>query len=493
MTKRCEFHTLPLRVQRHLSEPHLADGRLAVFTLSDAGQINAICGDEAVFGENVAARVAEILHGIDVHQELRLPLLNLQGLKPLHFELLRDHAQSFVVLSAAANEAAWVGASQQQINDLALLAYRQRSVITALKRSRDMLMRSEADLKRMNAMQELMVGKYSHEFGAPLTAILGQLDVLGTPVDADLARALRRIRQAALHLQSLVQGGLDFAVGSNDSRSERSPVELAGFAEEIRELFASMAEEKSLALQVDAPTTIVMIDPLRLRQLAVNLLSNAIKYSRTGVITLALRFASGTLTLRVADQGVGMSAAQVDALFKSAVRFSPGESGSGLGMMIVHDLCQRLGGTVKVESAPAVGTTITIGLPCVPAVADIRGRPLRVLLIDDDADLREIIAALVSAFGHEVEAVASIEQALVVTIPPDVILVDDQLAEGISGLANAPRLRANVPQASIIGMSATNTRKTETLALEFGCDAFIAKPIRQPVLKTLLDQLGQRP
>lgn len=261
--------------------------------------------------------------------------------------------------------------------------------------------RAVADLLRRQA-EELKVAKYNaeeasrakgeflanmtHEIRTPMTAIIGYVDML---VDPEMPQTLRQshaetIQRNARHLLGLINNILNYSkMESGRMQVEVIESDLKQIVRDAAEIARALAEKKGLFLveqwDDDVPGT-VFTDPTRLREVMVNLLGNAVKYTEEGGVQLTIGVgerdeagAARSIVLAVRDSGIGLSQEQIARLFKPfeqadnsiARRFG----GTGLGLVIARRFIEMLGGTVKAEGEPGVGSVFTVVVP-----VDSRGR-----------------------------------------------------------------------------------------------------------------------
>jgi signal transduction histidine kinase/CheY-like chemotaxis protein len=235
------------------------------------------------------------------------------------------------------------------------------------------------------------------------------------------------------------------------------------------------------------------VDPLRWEQLLMNLLDNAMKYSpprRTITVTLA-DARNGSLSLRVADEGIGIRPDRIARIFDRFYRAheDPGLSGLGLGLYIAREIAERHGGQIEVSSVAGQKTEFTVTLPTKPAAPVEDSRPVRdaepisplqshrrVLIVDDEADVRMLVEAVLRESGQVVTSAENGEEALALAMrePPDLILLDKMMPV-MDGTAFAKAYRAAVPHpAPIVAFCAS--RDAETWANSIGAVAHVGKP-----------------
>jgi anti-anti-sigma factor len=411
----------------------------------------------------------------------------------------------------------------------------------------------QAERRRAEALAELDRAKtdffsnVSHEFRTPLTLIMGPVAELrsspAAAADARVAHELAVVERNALRLQKLVNTLLDFSrlqAGRIDARFE--PVDLAAVTAELASVFRSAVERAGLTLTVDTPPlpTPVHVDRDMWEKVVLNLLSNALKYTFTGGITVALREDGDRAVLTVADTGTGIPAAELPRLFERFTRVSGARSrsgeGSGIGLAMVRELVGLHGGDIAVDSTPDVGTSFTVTLPLgathlpadqlappapeapavsgavtpfvsealrwlpedagevVPAVPGPRTG--RVLVADDNADMRDYIVRLLAPV-HEVRAVSDGRAALEAALadPPDLVVSDVMMPE-LDGLGLLGELRADprTARVPVVLLSARAGQEAAVEGLAAGADDYLVKPFSAQELLARVDahlQLGR--
>lgn len=230
----------------------------------------------------------------------------------------------------------------------------------------------------------------SHELRTPLNAIIGYSEMLmenADGKDTSLVEVtdLEKIQVAGKHLLTMINDILDLSkIEAGKMEIASQPVELEPLIEEAIITVQPLADENQtvLNLELQQPLSSIFSDATRLRQILLNLLSNACKFTECGSVTLTANCreepGSAWLQLTVADTGVGMTDQQISRLFQPFSQAEAGATsrlgGTGLGLAIVSKICERMGGSISVESAAGKGTTATVKLPYVstqdPCVQD---------------------------------------------------------------------------------------------------------------------------
>ena len=386
----------------------------------------------------------------------------------------------------------------------------------------------EEERARAEALAELDRAKtafftnVSHEFRTPLTLMLGPL----TDALADDATALpdgqrERVETAlrgAERLLKLVNDLLTFSsVEAGRPTSVLQPVDLAALTTAVASGFRAAVERGGLVLDVDCPPLPrpVVVDPDHWERIVTNLLSNALKFTFSGRICVRLQGDDVGVVLEVADTGVGIPAEALPRLFDRFSRVSGtrarSHEGSGIGLALVRELTALLGGEVAVDSAVGAGTRFTVRVPYgAPADVDAVAAPspgasvraavaeatswtagttaaaaspapgaVRVLVADDNADMREHLARLLRAEGWSVETVADGREALLAlrAAPPDLLLTDVMMPE-LDGFELLRAVRADPRTATlpVVVLSARAGEGASAEGLDLGADDYVVKP-----------------
>jgi PAS domain S-box-containing protein len=377
--------------------------------------------------------------------------------------------------------------------------------------------RSEAELRLAKDAAEAasrakssFLANMSHELRTPLNAILGYAQVLGREADlgARPQRAVGVIERSGQHLLSLINEILDLAkIESGTIEMHRAPFDFPGLLAGVADLMRARAEDKGLAFTSESPAVLpaaVRADEKRLRQVLTNLLDNAIKYTASGGVKLTVARHEGRYRFVVEDTGIGISADQLPRIFETFHQIRSEQEfieGTGLGLAISKTLVALMGGTLEVASTPGEGSRFWFDLDLPEAEADdsgplrrvvgVRGGRRRLLVVDDNADNRQLLRDLLVPMGFEVEEAADAESGLarVAAAQPDAILLDLRMP-GMSGLEATRRLRDLDTGRGlvVIAVSASVFGYHREECIAAGADDFLAKPFR---LERLLDLLCQ--
>ena len=346
----------------------------------------------------------------------------------------------------------------------------------------------------------------THELRTPLNAIIGFSGVLrGSPrLAGDDARHVGLIHDASNTLLELVNSVLDYSkLEAGAAQLEVRPFDPVAPARAMAGLLAEQASAKGLDLAVVTQGEIAPLvgDATRIRQVLLNFLSNAIKFTAAGGVTVTVTQgpAQGDgdrLRMAVSDSGIGVTREQVDHLFDRFTQADASVSrqygGTGLGLAICKRIVELMGGTLGCDSTPGEGATFwfeltlpraeALPVEAEPAEAPALEAPLRLLLVEDVAVNRELIATLLAPFEVEIEACENGQLAVDAMVRGgfDLVLMDVQMPV-MDGLTATRAIRA-LPHAHarttpIIAMTANVLPEQVRKCLDAGMDDHIGKPI----------------
>ncbi len=411
--------------------------------------------------------------------------------------------------------------------------------------------RTEA-LAELDRAKTIFFSNVSHEFRTPLTLLLGPLDdvlahagALPPAQQRDLLLAQRN----GLRLLRLVNTLLDFSrIEAGRVQAVFEPTDLPTLTADLASTFRSAIERAGLQLiahcpPLDPPMT-VYVDREMWEKVILNLLSNAFKHTFEGEIVVSVRTAADarSVVVEVRDTGVGIPAEELPRLFERFHRVQGAEArtheGTGIGLALVQELVKLHGGSIDVTSEVGVGTTFTVTLRAgavhlpperigatrqlastatgaaayveealrwLPTDDSTSETPLageldwlpeqgaatrgRVLLADDNADMRDYVARLLSG-QYQVTAVADGEAALATALeePPDLVLSDVMMPR-LDGYALLRALREDIRtrEVPVILVSARAGEEARVEGLELGADDYLIKPFSARELLARVD------
>ncbi len=380
---------------------------------------------------------------------------------------------------------------------------------------RDALAREQttrAAAEAANRTKDEFLATLSHELRSPLGVIITWVTLLrsGRVDDAGKLRAFEAIERNTRLQAKLIEDLLDVSrIISGKMRLDVGVVDLAQVVDAALDGVRHAADAKHIQLEAipDATVGPVSGDPARLQQVIWNLLSNAIKFTpRSGRVAVRVERVDSYAQIQVTDSGRGIDPAFLPHIFErfrqADASTTRSEGGLGLGLAIVRHLVELHGGTVQAESGGlGQGSTFTVRLPVravrapvamaisarvarqpLPAVTlpDLNG--LRVLVLDDELDAREAIAAVLEGCKAQVTAVATVQQALAAlergaaqVVVSDIAMPSEDGYGFIQDLRRLPADRGG--KLPVIALTAHAGLQERQRILAAGFDAFLAKPI----------------
>ncbi len=391
------------------------------------------------------------------------------------------------------------------------------------------------ELAELDRAKTTFFSNISHEFRTPLTLILGPVDDLQhrTGLDEQVRQELGLVHRNGLRLAKLVNTLLDFSrIQAGRIQAQFEPVDLAAVTADLASVFRSAVDRAGLTLSVDCPPQDepVYVDRDMWEKVVLNLLSNALKFTFEGAITVRVGRDGEHAVVTVTDTGIGVAAAEIPRLFERfhRVESARGRSteGSGIGLALVRELVGLHGGTITADSREGAGSTFTVRLPFgaahlppdglatapgARAAAGVIGEPYvqealrwlpdradvtdatasaamsapadgelaRVLIADDNADMREYLTNLLRTAGYQVQAVNDGEQALAAIRAqlPDLV-ISDVMMPGLDGLELVAALRGDPRTAAlpVLLLSARAGQEASIEGLQAGADDYLVKP-----------------
>ena len=386
------------------------------------------------------------------------------------------------------------------------------------------LARAKAVAESASFAKSRYLADISHDIRSPLNAIYGYAQLVERAGSAQEVpqEAASVIRRCTEHINAMVEGLLDIAQVENGVlRIKTETVDFESFLEQIVRMVRPAASSKGLAF-VYAPQGRlpghVRMDQGRLRQILLNLLFNAVKYSDSGSVTLAVRYSNQIATFEVRDTGPGIAPQDQAEIFEAFRRGSDAatdkQAGAGLGLSIARTLAEILGGQLDLVESTKAGTVFRLALMLgetndtsagAPASAKRRivgyeGPSRRVLVVDDEAENRDLMARLLRPLGFDVLVASGGEAALALceAYVFDLAVLDISMA-GMSGWQVAAALRQRWGDGVRILMLSGNAQEFHKPALgpdlaavgfEPAHDRFLLKPVAYDALVEALGSLA---
>jgi signal transduction histidine kinase/CheY-like chemotaxis protein len=357
----------------------------------------------------------------------------------------------------------------------------------------------------------------SHELRTPLNAIIGYSEMLQEDA-ADLGAEqftddLKKINAAGKHLLELINAVLDLSkIEAGKMELYLESFDVAALVQDIAAVIQPLAAKNDNRVDVRCPDGIgsMHADLTKVRQTLFNLLSNACKFTERGAVSLAVtrdaRDSQDWLVFSVSDTGIGMTPEQLAKLFEAFTQADAATTrrfgGTGLGLALSRRLCRMMGGDVTVESASGRGSTFTVRLPArvvdaVEAAAEEPAPPAEpvdrvppgvgtVLVIDDEAAVRDLMQRFLTKEGFRVVTAAGGEEGLrrARELRPDAITLDVMMP-GMDGWAVLSALKADRDLADIPVVMLTIV-DDKNLGYALGAADYLTKPIDRERLVAVL-------
>ena len=459
-------------------------------------------GDELAFGAGMSAAALREW----VHSDATRPALT--------FEVRRGADRVLAVLAQEMPDRGFVISFTDISAERAAIAAMAHANETLEQRVMERTLELEdalSDAERANASRSRFVAAASHDLLQPLSAAklyISSIDDSG--IAARTRETLEKAQNALISVEGILGALLDISkLESGLAAVDITAVRLDRLLRQLHDEFAPMAAAKGISLRIVPCTALVESDASYLRRILQNLIGNALRYTETGKVLVGARRRRGGVRLEVWDTGPGIPEEEQDNIFKEFHRLNAHASaseGMGLGLAIVERACALLGHPLGLWSEPGKGTRFFVSVPFAEARPAPVGRPALAppvtpaaptdtlaLLVENDAELRRAMCQLLEKWGISVFDVKDGEAAAAlldeIGMAPDVMLVDYQLGEGMTGLEAVAALRARhgpVP-AQII----TANRSPEVRML---CEAagvgLMYKPIDARALETYLNALA---
>jgi signal transduction histidine kinase/CheY-like chemotaxis protein len=389
-----------------------------------------------------------------------------------------------------------------------------------------------------NRAKSVFLANMSHELRTPLNAVLGFSELLLRDAAGGRERLspnqtghLTTVHRSGDHLLTLINNVLDLSrIEAGRAAVNPSDFDLHELLAGLEGMFVIKATGKGLALRIERAADVprhVRTDEVKLRQMLINLLSNAFKFTERGGVTVrasamlppdagpdlepgrALR-----LTFEVADTGAGIAAEELAGLFQPFAQSATGrkaEEGTGLGLAITRQFAELLGGGIEARSEVGAGSTFAFTVAAQVAertatAGEPESRPVlglapeqpawRILVVDDDASGRRLLAQILEPLGFAVEEAGDGREAVAVweRWRPHLIWMDTRMPV-LDGREATRRIKAapGGAETRIVALTASSFEEERADILAAGCDDFVRKPYRVATLLELLKKhLGVR-
>lgn len=373
--------------------------------------------------------------------------------------------------------------------------------------------RAEEALAAAVFTKNTILGTISHELKTPLQTIMSSIDLLVKRMtDARDIAVVDRLVAAAERLEAQMEDVTDYArLGAGKLELRRIEFDLGELLERVVDEFQEVAQGRDLELVIrpQTKTVIVASDARRIEQIATNLITNAIKYTPSGRIQVSMEILEDgenpQLQLTVEDTGPGIRKDKLETLYEPFTQLDQSTTrkydGAGMGLAIVDRLVDLFGGNIEVDSELGLGTRFKITLPVevlanetIAVEQPPAGQPnkRRVLLVDDNAEVRNSMRDILEEIGYVTEVADGGKVALqmLATLAYDVILLDISMP-GMDGFEVAAAIRGTSGANRTIPIVAISayTLDEGTPAQQAHFSGYISKPVRLDALHHIVDEI----
>ncbi|MEO5706331.1 MAG: ATP-binding protein [Alteraurantiacibacter sp.] len=393
-----------------------------------------------------------------------------------------------------------------------ILLRRRVDELETLSASMETALRAKEAAEAANLVKQRYLATVSHEIRSPLNAIYGYAQLVEQNADIDPQQAAGVIRRCSEHITCLAEGLLDISqLESGVLRVRHEAMDLPEFLDQLSWMMRPSAEAKGLDFKLETVgrlPTVVRTDPGRLRQALLNLIGNAIKFTEQGSVTLRVTYRGQIAVFEIIDTGPGIAPEDQQRIFDpyeqigaSAHIDAPGRAGVGLGLPISKAIVRILGGDLQLRSTSGEGTCFTIALMLSEPISALQpeatsrrisgydGDKRSVLVVDDEADQRDLLQHYLAECGFDVVSAASGEDALALCATQhfDLALLDISMP-GLNGWETGARIRELCGPKIRLAMASANVREFHRPDTDQPShDHFFVKPYR---LADLSDGIG---
>jgi PAS domain S-box-containing protein len=386
--------------------------------------------------------------------------------------------------------------------------------ISEHKRAEEALLKAKESAEDANRIKSQFIANMSHELRTPLNAILGYSEMLEEDIadlgEQGLVADVRKINAAGKHLLGLINDVLDISkIEAGKMSIYTETFSITTMVNEVVSTIRPLIQTKNNSLTLNLPDDIgnMHTDLTKIRQMLFNLLSNAAKFTEDGKISLTISRdvapEQDWIVFRVTDEGIGMTAEQMQQLFQPFTQADASTTrkygGTGLGLTISQRFAEMMGGKINAESHYGKGSCFTIQLPAYfiteqdPMIKGLNApQPAEqqigntVLIIDDDAIVRELLQNYIKKLGFDVIVAESGEDGIKLAhkYKPHAITLDVMMP-GMDGWMVLSELKSN-PELAKIPVIMVSLIDDKSIGYSLGASEYLTKPINRDELNRVL-------
>lgn len=393
--------------------------------------------------------------------------------------------------------------------------------ITIRRQAELEMLRSKEKAEEMNKLKSNFLANMSHELRTPLTGILGISEYLTEELQGtEYQEMVESIHGSGKRLLQTLNLILNLSkIESEKYEIRKQTISISKVIKEIHALFLKTAEKRGLELIIDLKINgqQFITDEKLFRDILINLVENAIKYTLSGSVIIEAAKINGFLIIRVKDTGIGISKEKIDLIFEPFRQVSEGIGrsfeGTGLGLTITKKYVETLNGNISVQSKLGEGTCFTVEFPLQEDLSEselpdefptkdisqifknqtpLNSSRKNILVVDDDSTNLMLVKMFLNK-SHDVSTSNNCQDALELLNKKkyDVILMDINLGNGISGLEVIQKIRSNTNYSNIpiVAVTAFAMSGDKEEFLSKGCTHYISKPFNRNDLLNLIESI----
>lgn len=392
--------------------------------------------------------------------------------------------------------------------------------VTTSKKLADIeIRRSQAIAEKASEAKSVFLANMSHEMRTPLNSIIGLSDLIShSPLQEDQVKHLQVIQKSGEVLKNLIDDIIDLTkIESGNITLQKIPVNFHELSEKIIHIFQLEARSKNIELkmQVDKNLPVYEGDPVRISQILMKLIGNAVKYTPQGEVSLHVRTndtgdVRGNILVSVIDNGIGIDKTNQEVIFEKFTQLETSVcrkyGGTGLGLAITKNLVHLMDGKIWLTSELGKGSEFSFTLNLKESkkemttepklnLEDIQEKRLKILVVDDSIDNRNLILAYLRKFPFSVETAENGLEALKLMKDSvyDFVFMDIQMPvmDGLTATKNyrdweQQNRSIHVP---IVALTAFALQEDHTKSLNAGCDMHLTKPVKKFTILEAIKEL----